>query len=88
LVSAYVAHDQDRGADRSVRELVKEFRGLTATAKQKTVLEETELSRVNLSHLANGHGLEHEIIGYKVDQTAQGRRARPKPGKPAKSLDL
>jgi len=63
LVSAYVAHDQDRGADRSVRELVKEFRGLTATAKQKTVLEETELSRVNLSHLANGHGLEHEIIG-------------------------
>jgi DNA topoisomerase VI subunit B len=33
LISAYVAHDQDRGADRSVRELVKEFRGLTGTAK-------------------------------------------------------
>jgi hypothetical protein len=62
LVSAYVAHDQDRGADRSVRELVKEFRGLTGTAKQAAVLMETDLSRVNLSHLANGHGLEHEII--------------------------
>jgi DNA topoisomerase VI subunit B len=63
LVAAYVAHDQDLGADRSVRELVKEFRGLTGTAKQKAVLEETDLSRVNLSHLANSHGLEHKIIG-------------------------
>ena len=35
LVSAYVAYDQDRSTDRSVRELVKEFRGLTGTAKQK-----------------------------------------------------
>ena len=62
LIAAYVAHDRDRDSDRSVREFVKEFRGLTASAKQKAVLEATGLSRTNLSHLANGHGLDHEIV--------------------------
>ena len=61
LISAYITHDQDRGADRSVRELVKEFRGLTGTAKQKAVLEDTGLTRTNLSALANGDGLQHEL---------------------------
>ncbi|MHC4402417.1 MAG: hypothetical protein ACYTG0_22355 [Planctomycetota bacterium] len=37
LIAAYISHDQDRSADRSVREFVKEFHGLTATAKQKAV---------------------------------------------------
>ena len=62
LVSAYIAHDQDRGADRSVRELVKEFRGLTGTAKQKAVLDETGLTRTNLSALVNGDGLQHDVL--------------------------
>src|SRR5262245_49012254 len=38
LISAYIAHDADRGRDRLVRELVAEFSGLSATAKQKAVL--------------------------------------------------
>jgi DNA topoisomerase VI subunit B len=79
LVSAYVAHDQDRGADRSVRELVKEFRGLTGTAKQKAVLEDTGLTRTNLSALANGHGLEHEILAALLTAI----KAHSKPVKPA-----
>lgn len=62
LVLAYIAHDRDQGADRSVRELVKEFRGLTGTAKQKAVLEETGLSRTNLSALANGDGLDRTTL--------------------------
>jgi len=62
LAAAYVAYDQDRGADRSVRELVKEFRGLTGTAKQKEVLEKTGLARTNLSALANGDGLDHATL--------------------------
>jgi len=61
LVAAYVAHDQDRGADRSVRELVSEFNGLARTAKQKTVLEATGLARTNLSALVNGEGLRHDV---------------------------
>ena len=32
LLAAYIGHDQDRGADRYVRDVVKEFRGLTGTA--------------------------------------------------------
>ena len=79
LVSAYIAHDQDRGADRSVRELVKEFRGLTGTAKQKQVLEDTGLTRTNLSELANGHGLEHEVIAKLL----VSMKKHSKPVKPA-----
>lgn len=58
LVSAYVAHDADNGRDRTVRELVAEFRGLTGTAKQKKVLEAAGMSRTSLSSLVNGNGLD------------------------------
>jgi DNA topoisomerase VI subunit B len=79
LVSAYITSDQDRGADRLVREFVAEFRGLHGSAKGKTVLEETGLTRTNLSALANGHGLEHEIIGKLLKATQK----HSKPVKPA-----
>ena len=75
LVSAYIADDRDRGADRSVRELVREFRGLTGTAKQRTVLEETGLSRTNLSALANGDGLEHKTLAKLL--AAMQRQCKP-----------
>jgi DNA topoisomerase VI subunit B len=49
LMGAYIARDQDRGREpRTVREFVSEFRGLTATAKQKAVLETIGASRVTL----------------------------------------
>ena len=44
-----MAHDADNGRDRTVREFVAEFRGLSGTAKQKTVLEALGLSRAPLS---------------------------------------
>jgi DNA topoisomerase VI subunit B len=78
LIAAYISDDQDRGKDRSVRELVAEFRGLARTGKQKAVLEETELSRVNLSHLANGQGMEHAVIAKLLDAMKQ----HSKPVKP------
>jgi DNA topoisomerase VI subunit B len=79
LVAAYITYDQDQGKERSVRELVKEFRGLTGTAKQKEVLEATELARVNLSALANGHGMEHEVI----EKLLGSMKVHSKPVKPA-----
>ena len=79
LVSAYIAHDQDHGADRSVRELVKEFRGLTGTAKQKAVLKETNLARKNLSELVNGHGLQHDVLAKLLTSL----KKHGKPVKPA-----
>ena len=60
LLAAYIGHDQDRGADRYVRDVVKEFRGLTGTAKQKAVLDSTGMARAKLSSLANGDGMDHK----------------------------
>ncbi|MBU4270800.1 MAG: hypothetical protein KKA28_02890 [Planctomycetes bacterium] len=63
LLSAYISYDQDRGADRLVREVVREFRGLTGTAKQKEVLNATGLARMPLSALVNCDGLRHDLTG-------------------------
>jgi DNA topoisomerase VI subunit B len=78
LIAAYLAHDADRGRERLVRELVAEFDGLTSTAKQTKVLDETGLKRCALRALA-GNG--------EVDAAAAGRllcamRKHSKPVKP------
>jgi DNA topoisomerase VI subunit B len=49
LVCGYLAHDAINGRERTVRELVGEFHGLTGSAKQKAVLAETGLARLSLS---------------------------------------
>ena len=54
LVAAQVAADADNGRDRTVREFVTQFRGLSGTAKQKVVLEALGLSRAPLSALVSG----------------------------------
>ena len=61
LLAAYIAYDQDRDADRYVRDVVKEFRGLSGSAKQKIVLESVDMARTRLSSLANGDGMKHTI---------------------------
>ncbi|MFZ1933088.1 MAG: hypothetical protein WCB27_04830 [Thermoguttaceae bacterium] len=60
LLAAYIGHDQERGADRYVRDFIKEFRGLTGTAKQKAVLDSTGMARASLSSLANDGGIDHK----------------------------
>jgi DNA topoisomerase VI subunit B len=62
LVAGYLKSDADAGRDRTVRELVAEFDGLTGTAKQKAILEETGLARMSLSALRNGDDLNKEKI--------------------------
>jgi DNA topoisomerase VI subunit B len=47
LIAAYVNH----GGDRTVREFISEFRGLSATAKQAAVLEKVGLARAPLASL-------------------------------------
>jgi hypothetical protein len=81
LASAYIAHDRAHGQDRSVRELVKEFRGLSGTAKQKVVLEDTGLIRTSLSALVNGHGLKGDLVASLL-------AAAQKHGKPVKPAML
>jgi hypothetical protein len=78
LLAAYLAHDADRGRDRTVREFVAEFDGLTGTAKQTKVLDETGHKRAAPCTLA-GAG--------EVDAAAAGRllaamRKHSKPVRP------
>jgi len=78
LIGAYIAHDQDRGRDRTVRELVGEFRGLSSSAKQKLVLESTGLGRVNLSALVKNKTVNKE----KTESLLAAMKEQTKPVKP------
>jgi hypothetical protein len=79
LIAGYVADDEDGGRDRTVREFVAEFRGLSGTAKQKKVLEATGLGRASLSALRNGDGLDQTAVINLLD----AMRAQSRPVKPA-----
>jgi DNA topoisomerase VI subunit B len=56
LAAAYVADDQDNGQSRTVRDFISEFRGLSASAKQKTVLDSTGMARMALADLFDDKG--------------------------------
>jgi DNA topoisomerase VI subunit B len=79
LVSAYIAYDQDKGTDRTIRKFLGEFRGLTGTAKQKAVLEATGLARVNLSDLLAGEDLDRDV----TRRLLAAMKANTNPVKPA-----
>ena len=75
LIAAYIAHDRDLGADRTVREFVSEFRGLSGTAKQKRVLEDAGASRMALSALFADDRADTSTIGRLL--SAMKTHSRP-----------
>ena len=75
LIGAYIAHDADNGRERTVREFVAEFRGLSGSAKQKRVLDATKLARAKLADLAKDGRLDREAIGKLL--AAMKRETRP-----------
>jgi DNA topoisomerase VI subunit B len=78
LVCGYLAHDFDRGQDRTVRELVVEFDGLTGSVKPKAVLESTGLSRKRLSDLRSGDGLNRErVAGLLAAMQSAAKPVKP-----------
>jgi DNA topoisomerase VI subunit B len=79
LICGYLSHDTDNGRQRLVREVVAEFDGLTATAKQKLILECTGLARQPLSALQDGDGLNHTLAAKLLDVM----KRNTKPIKPA-----
>jgi plasmid stabilization system protein ParE len=79
LVGAYIKHDADDGRERTVRELVAEFRGLSGTAKQKRVLDATGLARAPLSALLKGDGFDRG----KIEGLLAAMKANSAPVKPA-----
>jgi hypothetical protein len=75
-----VTHDQQTGngrPERTVREFISEFRGLSSTIKQKRVLAELDLSRAPLSTLLSngGRDFDHERVGRLL----AAMRAQAKP---------
>ncbi len=78
LIAGYIAHDQDNGRERTVRELVAEFRDLRGSAKQKKVLDATGLHRAPLSQLVTETGIDTEVVTALL--TAM--QAHSKPVKP------
>jgi hypothetical protein len=62
LIGAYLAHDQGNGHERTIREFIAEFAGLSATAKQKAVLDAVGVSRTKLSALYDGSRLDTDTI--------------------------
>ena len=79
LIGAYIKHDADSGRARTVRELVAEFRGLSGSAKQKLVLEATDLARAPLSALIKGNG----FVRPKIEKLLAAMQANSTPVKPA-----
>jgi DNA topoisomerase VI subunit B len=78
LIAGLLKHDADHGKQRTVRELVAEFDGLSGSGKQKVILEATGLSRQSLSALRNGDGLDAE----KIAKLLAAMKAQSKPVKP------
>jgi hypothetical protein len=58
--AAHVARDEERGERRTVRKFISEFRGLSGSATQKRVLEESDTARQSLATLlGDGRELNH-----------------------------
>lgn len=79
LIAAYIAHDAESGRERTVRELVAEFRGLSSTTKQKSIAAATGMARARLSDLWDGDRLDIEAI----ETLLTAMQAESRPVKPA-----
>jgi hypothetical protein len=77
LISAYLSNDVDYRRERTVREFVAEFRGLSGTAKQKTVLAASGLARAPLSALTKGQDLDHATITALLTAMQAASKAVP-----------
>ena len=78
LIAGYIAHDEDNGRERTVRELVSEFRGLSGSSKQKKVLDDTGLHRAPLSKLVTETGIDNGMVTTLL----AAMQAHSKPVKP------
>jgi DNA topoisomerase VI subunit B len=78
LLAAYLAEDRRRGRVRTVREVVAEFAGLSATAKQKTVTADAALARASLEDLVIADTLaEPQVHALLKAMQAQSRPINP-----------
>ena len=80
LIAAHIHHErQGRSEVRSLRDFVRGFAGLTATARAKEVLDAAGLSGLKLGDLARGDGLDREAVsGLLRAMQAAARPVKPK----------
>lgn len=79
LISAYIAQDVDNGRTRLVREFISEFRGLTGSANQKRVLDDTGLHRASLDALTDGTALDDQrVVGVLKAMQDHARPVAPR----------
>ena len=67
LIAAYLTHGLERGRERTVREFVSEFRGLSGSLKQKAVLAATGLQRARLVRLCDGRTIDRMAVEGLLD---------------------
>jgi DNA topoisomerase VI subunit B len=79
LIAAYITAEAAGAQARTVREFVSEFRGLSATAKQKSILAQVGLAGVYLHDLVK----DGDIDRAAVNSLLKAMRAESKPVKPA-----
>lgn len=68
LVASYIAAERDQGKKpRTVREFVSEFRGLSSTAKQSKVTDQSRLERAYLQELVRDGKLDQGTLGRLLE---------------------
>jgi DNA topoisomerase VI subunit B len=78
LIAAYLTHDIEHGCERTVREFVSEFRGLSGSLKQKAVLAATGLQRAPLASLCDGSAIDRAVAAGLLDaMIAHTRPVKP-----------
>ena len=79
-MGAYIARDQDRDREsRTVREFISEFRGLSGSAKQKLVLEESGAARLSLPQFfGTGDRVKRRDAKLLAAMKRQSRPVNPK----------
>jgi len=77
LIAAYIARERDGGPEKTVREFVAEFRGLSSTKKQKTVTEGWSGRRLH-DFVVDGDVDQEFIVGLLNRMQAESSPVQPR----------
>jgi hypothetical protein len=74
LIGAYITHDRDNGQDRLISDFIREFDGLTGSAKRTMVLDDAGMKRMKLSELIVGDQFDPGRIEVLLEAMKQNTR--------------
>jgi DNA topoisomerase VI subunit B len=78
LIGAYIAESRQTGKEKTVREFISEFGGLSGTAKQSAVLAATGMKRETLSRLVKGNGFDRPLVTQLLEAMREaGKEVKP-----------